>query len=59
MWMACGSDGDDLTTNTCEHGDHAAPEGRRFCSDACAACEHTDHDAENVECAGLCGKTNA
>ena len=25
--------------NCCEHGDHAAPPGKRFCSAACAACE--------------------
>jgi hypothetical protein len=25
--------------NTCEHGDHPAPPGRRFCSRACQDCE--------------------
>jgi hypothetical protein len=26
--------------NTCEHGDHPATDGQRFCSDACRDCEH-------------------
>lgn len=38
----------------CEHGDHPAPAGKRFCSKACERCEHTDHDATVDECAGLC-----
>lgn len=25
--------------NVCEHGDHPAPDGVRFCSDACADCD--------------------
>jgi hypothetical protein len=26
--------------NCCEHGDHPAPDGQRFCSDECLKCEH-------------------
>lgn len=33
--------------NVCEHGDHPAPDGVRFCSDACALCEIGE-----VECGG-------
>lgn len=40
--------------NVCEHGDHPAPAGKRFCSRACAECESTDHDARKTECAGVC-----
>lgn len=36
-------------SNTCEHGDHPAPAGRRFCSDACAECERGG-DACSPEC---------
>jgi len=39
--------------NVCEHGDHPAPDGKRFCSQACADCELADCDAE-TNCAGLC-----
>lgn len=60
MWLACGSDGDDLgVENTCEHGDHPAPANKRFCSDACAACELAEHPGGKAECAGLCDKTRA
>jgi hypothetical protein len=41
--------------NTCEHGDHQAPEGKRFCSRACAECERADIDPSGMRCAGLCG----
>jgi SOS-response transcriptional repressor LexA len=41
-------------SNVCEHGDHAAPTGKRFCSRACEECELTDHDAAVHECAGIC-----
>lgn len=41
--------------NVCEHGDHAAPMGHRFCSDACAKCE-TEDAPEGEECAGICRK---
>ena len=40
--------------NVCEHGDHPAPAGQRFCSRACAECELTEHDAERFECVGVC-----
>lgn len=39
--------------NTCEHGDHEAPEGKRFCSEACLRCEH-ESEGENG-CDGICG----
>lgn len=41
--------------NVCEHGDHPAPEGKRFCSRACAECERADFDDTTDCCAGLCG----
>ncbi len=40
--------------NICEHGDHPAPAGKRFCSRSCAMCELSEHDATTTECAGLC-----
>jgi hypothetical protein len=53
----------------CEHGDHpnrdpsgnrrVCPEGRRFCSQACADCEAADFDEAAQCCAGLCGFPNA
>jgi hypothetical protein len=42
-----------MSVNVCEHGDHAAPPGQRFCSPDCQACESADHGADE-ECAGLC-----
>lgn len=39
--------------NVCEHGDHPAPPGKRFCSRACAECERADCD-DSEECAGIC-----
>jgi hypothetical protein len=36
----------------CEHGDHPAPHRMRFCSDACARCEH-ESEGENG-CDGIC-----
>lgn len=38
--------------NTCEHGDHQAPKGKRFCSDACLRCEHESRGATG--CDGIC-----
>lgn len=35
----------------CEHGDHPAPRGARFCSEACASCER---DSEIEGCDGIC-----
>jgi len=43
--------------NVCEHGDHPAPPGQRFCSDACAHCE-TSTCREGQECAGICGRAS-
>lgn len=41
--------------NLCEHGgDHPAPAGQRFCSNACERCEGTDFDASTAGCAGIC-----
>jgi hypothetical protein len=45
---------DNSEPNCCEHGDHPAPEGKRFCSKECAKCEQTEHDAAEHECARLC-----
>lgn len=44
--------------NTCEHGDHPAPEGKRFCSTACARCEHESED-EETGCDGICLRSRA
>ncbi len=44
------------TTNVCEHGDHAAPGGQRFCSKACEACERAVCDHSQRACAGVCGR---
>lgn len=43
--------------NCCEHGDHPAPPGLRFCSGACARCELADHDG-TMECAGICRRSS-
>lgn len=47
-----------MDVNTCEHGDHPAPAGKRFCSDACRACESTMPSDENQltepYCARVC-----
>lgn len=48
-------EGEELTTNVCEHGDHYAPEGQRFCSQACQDCEADDYSGE-LDCSGLCGR---
>ncbi len=41
--------------NCCEHGDHAAPPGQRFCSPACEECEHaTGGIGTLATCAGIC-----
>jgi hypothetical protein len=40
------------TENCCEHGDHRAPQGQRFCSDACARCENYSTGDEG--CDGIC-----
>ncbi len=41
------------TVNTCEHGDHPAPVGQRFCSTACQRCESMEQ-LDGETCAGLC-----
>lgn len=43
--------------NGCEHGDHAAPAGKRFCSDACARCEHESSGESG--CDNICGRASA
>lgn len=40
--------------NCCEHGDHPAPDGKRFCCRHCAECESTDFDAASFDCACIC-----
>lgn len=44
--------------NVCEHGDHPAPDGKRFCSPECARCEHESKD-EETGCDGICLKRKA
>lgn len=39
--------------NVCEHGDHPAPPGKRFCSDACYVCELESNP--ETGCDGICG----
>lgn len=41
--------------NTCEHGDHSAPEGQRFCSPECQRCESASDKPEDEGCSGICG----
>lgn len=43
-----------LLAGVCEHGDHPAPEGERFCSNACRECEHAE-PLDGFTCAGICG----
>jgi len=43
-----------MSDNVCEHGDHPAPEGRRFCSPDCERCEAAEHDATRYDCADIC-----
>lgn len=43
--------------NCCEHGDHAAPEGKRFCSEACLRCEHESQNPD-TGCDGICQKSD-
>lgn len=40
-------------TNVCEHGDHPAPDGHRFCSVDCQRCEGESLGDEG--CDGICG----
>lgn len=40
--------------NCCEHGDHPAPPGKRFCSTACATCEQVEGPDLTTGCTGLC-----
>jgi hypothetical protein len=40
--------------NVCEHGDHPAPDGERFCGPECEECEHTPFDEQAYDCAGIC-----
>ena len=43
-----------IATNVCEHGDHAALDGKRFCGPECEECEHAEFDAQAHDCAGIC-----
>jgi|GEM_PF-6014587 len=40
--------------NSCEHGDHAAPAGNRFCSKACMDCEASEQVSDHG-CNNICG----
>lgn len=42
-----------MDENVCEHGDHPAPAGRRFCSFECEACEHATYGINT--CRNICG----
>ena len=44
--------------NVCEHGDHLAPVGSRFCSEACCKCEHESLDP-NTGCDDICKRVNS
>ncbi len=46
----------EVPAGVCEHGDHAAPAGRRFCSAACEECEQAECDHSLHGCADLCQK---
>ncbi len=46
----------DETENCCEHGDHKAPLGHRYCSKACADCDGTEQPDDD-RCAGICGRS--
>lgn len=57
VWQIIGEAGEKVcpqAVNVCEHGDHPAPVGKRFCSDACAKCEVADFDDTKASCAGIC-----
>lgn len=47
-----GDNEDEEEENCCEHGDHPAPVGQRFCSKECADCESSeqisDHGCNNI-----------
>lgn len=49
---------DKPAANVCEHGDHPAPDGKRFCSPECERCEHAEHFPDG-ECANICGRTRS
>lgn len=46
--------GEPQRENTCEHGDHPAPAGKRFCSEACLRCEQYDAPESAEGCVGIC-----
>lgn len=45
----------DEEKNCCEHGDHPAPDGKRFCSPECARCE-VESECEETGCDNICGE---
>jgi len=45
-----------ITGNACEHGDHPAPAGKRFCSYECETCECS---SLIWGCDGLCNRLRA
>jgi len=42
----------DNEENVCEHGDHPAPPGKRFCSETCQRCE--EQSTSEGGCDGIC-----
>lgn len=50
----CARIGKAEAMNVCEHGDHEAPDGQRFCSHECEVCERTEFDESASDCAGIC-----
>lgn len=50
-----GSPTGEFCENVCEHGDHPAPLGVRFCSDACRRCERESEGG----CDNICGGNGA
>lgn len=42
-------------SGVCEHGDHPAPVGARYCSSDCCECDATT-PTHGYTCAGLCGE---
>lgn len=62
MRRRVGTESDDACApraeNVCEHGDHPAPPGNRFCSYGCQTCEGNAFGKFNG-CDGTCERLNA
>lgn len=52
-----GDESPEPAVNVCEHGDHPAPEGKRFCSYGCQTCEVNSFGRDG--CDGSCERINA